>query len=177
MASLYDEIWKPITVFGDEYAKLYEVSNFGRVRSWAKLGNAKVPPSEPRILKPHKGKHYYSVIMCAENGKRNRQYVHRLVALTFLPNNANLPQVNHKDGNKLNNNVNNLEWCTHKENHLHALHNGLIKVQTIRNIYTGETYLGINDAIKRTGLKKHIIYEHMLGTKGYKGGEIIYESI
>ena len=58
---------------------------------------------------------------------RKNRNVHRLIAETFIPNPDNLPCVNHKDGNKLNNAVDNLEWCTHSENTLHAFRTGLQK--------------------------------------------------
>ena len=70
----------------------------------------------------HKG---YEQIYLVVDGKKRTTFVHRLVAIAFLPNPLNLKQVNHKDGNKLNNNVNNLEWCTDAQNHEHAFKNNL----------------------------------------------------
>lgn len=58
---------------------------------------------------------------------RKHRNIHRVIAETFIPNPSNLPCVNHKDGNKLNNSVDNLEWCTHSENTLHSFQNGLQK--------------------------------------------------
>jgi hypothetical protein len=60
-------------------------------------------------------------------GKRQNVPIHRLIAETFIKNTNNYPCVNHKDGNKLNNLVDNLEWCTHSQNHIHAIENGLRK--------------------------------------------------
>lgn len=72
------------------------------------------------------GNGYKQVFISIQNRKYMR-YVHRLVAECFLPNPENLPEVNHKDGNKSNNNASNLEWCTRSQNILHALHAGLVK--------------------------------------------------
>ena len=80
-----------------------------------------------RCLKPCIDKKGYCIVDIYENGARKHKRVHRLVAETFVPNPLNLKQVNHKDGDKKNNNVDNLEWCDDKYNMNHALHNGLIK--------------------------------------------------
>lgn len=69
----------------------------------------------------------YREVLLSENGKTIQCRVHRLIAETFIPNPTNLPCVNHKDGNKLNNSVDNLEWCTHSENTRHAYEVGLEK--------------------------------------------------
>ena len=98
------EFWKPVV----GYEGLYEVSNFGRVKS-IKFG-------KERILKPGTNGRGYSKVVLCKNGKKKRYLVHRLVAEAFLPNPNNLPQVNHRDENKLNNNAENLEWCSAKYN-------------------------------------------------------------
>ena len=96
-----EEIWKDIE--GSE--ELYQVSNMGRVKSLRKN----------IILKNQRARGYERVILCIKNSPKNYS-VHRLVATAFVPNPDNLPQVNHKDENKLNNCVDNLEWCTPKYN-------------------------------------------------------------
>lgn len=68
---------------------------------------------------------YKQCNLYSENGIKVYKRIHRLVAETYIPNAKNLPQVNHKDGNKLNNNVNNLEWTTNSENTIHGYRNNL----------------------------------------------------
>lgn len=107
------EVWKDVEGFED-----YEVSNTDKIKSWK--GN-----KNPIILKGGiKGHGYRSVNLC-KNGKKYQRYVHILVAQAFIPNPLNLPEVNHKDGNKLNNNDWNLEWCTTSDNGKHAYKIGL----------------------------------------------------
>lgn len=98
------EIWKPIL----NYEGLYEVSNWGRIKSF-KFG-------KERILKPGTNKYGYLIVILCKNGKVKHFYVHRLVAEAFIPNPHNYPCMNHKDECKTNNNVNNLEWCTYTYN-------------------------------------------------------------
>lgn len=69
---------------------------------------------------------------------RKNKNVHRIIAETFIPNESGLPCVNHKDGNKLNNSVDNLEWCNHSENTLHSFRNGLQKKVGESLVYTEE---------------------------------------
>lgn len=93
-----------------EYGENYEVSNFGNIRN-VKLG---------KMLKGYDNDGYVMVRF------KNKSYlVHRLVALAFIPNLENKPEVNHKDGNKKSNIIGNLEWSTPKENTNHAWNNNL----------------------------------------------------
>ena len=104
------EIWKDVP----EYEGLYQVSNFGRVKSFRESAKFKKP--KELILKSSLINSGYAVVtLYKENSKRKFQ-IHRLVASVFLPNPLNLPCVNHKDENKLNNCVDNLEWCTYQYN-------------------------------------------------------------
>ena len=108
------EIWKDIK----GYEGLYQISNKGRVKS---LGNNKT--KKEKILSPGKHKGYFYVSLY-KNRKEKKYSIHRLVAQAFLPNPDNLPVVNHKDENKLNNNVENLEWCTQEYNVNYSSSNG-----------------------------------------------------
>ncbi len=98
------EIWKDIDGFDGRY----------QVSSWGNIRNVR------GIMKPYRNKKGYLKIDLCKDGERYKKRVNRLVAEAFIPNPYNLPQVNHKDGNKENNSVSNLEWCTNKENHEHA---------------------------------------------------------
>ena len=109
------EIWLPI----EGYENLYEVSNLGRVRSLKRTVTNKngVTQKVPgKILKPGTQQNGYLTVALCKNGISRSFYLHRIVSTAFLPNPDNLPCVNHLDENKQNNSVENLEWCTQKEN-------------------------------------------------------------
>ena len=111
-----EEIWKDIK----GYEGKYKVSNFGNVKSLLK--------KKERILKKvNHPEGYYKVILY-NNGKPQNKCIHRLVAESFINNPENKSDVNHKDGNKHNNNVLNLEWNTRSENMKHAWNTGIISI-------------------------------------------------
>lgn len=104
------EKWRKIKGFSDKY----EVSNFGRIKSYYKHNG-----TSERILKPRVVKDGYYMVALYKNKKPINTSVHQIVASAFLPNPFKLHEVNHKDGVKTNNHVDNLEWCTHHQNVLH----------------------------------------------------------
>ena len=117
------------------------VSNTGRVLSYKSGKCHELTPSD-------NGRGYLTVSL----GIRNPKYIHRLVAETFLPNENKYPEVNHIDGNKKNNNVSNLEWCTIEYNKRHACKNGLnISQKPIRIVETGEVFISQNECARRIG--------------------------
>lgn len=112
-----NEVWKSIR----GYKRLYEVSNFGRIKSLER----KIHPEEA-ILKLFYNPNGYVYIILHKNGKGKNCRVHRLVAKTFIKNPYRKPEVNHIDTDKTNNKANNLEWLTKKEHLQHTLSHGLI---------------------------------------------------
>ena len=121
------EVWRPIP----GYEGLYEVSNIGRVKSLERTITMKTGQRQhwpERIKKHHLNNIGYYSVMLSHKGKQKLHQVHRLVAMAFLGVEPNL-QVNHKDCNKLNNNLLNLEWVTLADNIRHAFANGLISRQ------------------------------------------------
>lgn len=113
-----EEIWKEIT----NYEGLYEVSNLGRIKSLKRITNGEkygVHKLNEKILKNGKCGNY-NIVVLRKNGKSKTLYVHRLVAKAFINNPNNYKEVNHKDGNTTNNNVENLEWCNRSYNIKHS---------------------------------------------------------
>ena len=101
------EEWRDI----QGYEGLYMVSNLGRVKSLNYHRTGK-----ERIMKPSDNGHGYLFVVLCKDGKDKNCRINRLVAQAFLPNPDNLPEVNHKDENKYNNCVENLEWCDRSYN-------------------------------------------------------------
>ena len=122
-------MWKSIT----DFEELYEINDIGAVRNKTNMSLLSSAVCNSGYLKVHLYK----------NNKCFNKYVHRLVAETFIPNLNNYPCVNHKDGNKLNNNVNNLEWCSYSKNNYHAYKHGL---KTINE--------NTKEAMKQNGIKR-----------------------
>lgn len=114
ISNIPSEVWVPAPGFEEAY----EVSNMGRVRSRTRRVWTYIKPG--RILKPQAKENGY-LNVCLSNGskKQKHAYIHRLVAMAFLPNLDNLAEVNHKNFNKQDNRVDNLEWCSSKENKAH----------------------------------------------------------
>lgn len=118
------EIWKDIK----EYYGLYQVSNMGNVKSLNYHQTGK-----ERILKPMVNKYGYLRVRLYKNGKCKMLTVHRLVLMTFAPiNNMNKLEVNHKDENKKNNNLDNLEWCDRKYNSNYGTRNQKISKPVVQ---------------------------------------------
>lgn len=117
------EIWKDIS----GYENVYLASNLGRIKSLPK----KTRKGE-RVLSPIKGVNYFTVDLVKDK-KVKKYLVHRLIAETFIGNLENKPQVNHINGIKTDNRIENLEWVTRSENQLHSIRAGLRTTNGIKN--------------------------------------------
>ena len=164
---MVDEIWKDIP----EYEGLYQISNLGDIR--------KIWKTKKTICKPSFDNKNYKQIVLTKNKKRKSYKVHRLVALTFLSNPNNYEEVNHKDENKQNNFVDNLEWCTSKYNcnygtrnyrcTKHRLHR--IQQYDKKNNLIGE-YSSLKEAEKITNIKYQQISSCCRNLRKTAGGYI-----
>lgn len=166
------EQWSPIP---DSH---YSVSSEGRIRN----------DETNRIKKPHINTSGYCQTELYKDGTARRERVHRLVGQAFIPNPDNLPQINHKDGNKLNNNVENLEWVDNSQNMLHAYENGLHprvsshgmlghsnpnggrKGKPIFCVETGVTYKNMAEAERQTGIPDSCICDCLKGMTAHAHG-------
>ena len=143
------EEWRPVV----GYEGLYEVSNTGQIRSfdrYVKYSNGRIHLHKGKVLSPIKDKDGYLQVNLCYNGKIHQIKVHRIVAQAFIPNPNNLPQVNHKDEDKTNNSVDNLEWCTVKYNNNYGSRKDKAIDTAIKNGY----WTGL-----RSGLSKKEYYQ------------------
>lgn len=143
-----EEVWKDIPGF-EGY---YQASNLGRIKSLGTI--TKYRPQE-KVLKLATTSLWYKRVHIGHAANRRTWGVHRLIAITFIPNPDNKPQVNHIDGNPSNNRVENLEWCTAKENIRHSydkLGKKAHNCRKVRCIETGVVYDSTAEAGRALGL-------------------------
>lgn len=117
---LYGEYWKPI----EGFEGVYELSSLARVKSLPKI-KGRYMQKDSHILSPKTNKDGYLCFTLKKDKVSKHIHLQRLMALNFIPNPNNLPQVNHIDGNKKNNYIENLEWVTCQQNIRHSWDNGL----------------------------------------------------
>lgn len=153
------QIWKSVV----DHEGLYEVSNRGNIRSLHK---------ETKELSIANSKRGYRVVSLYKDGNATMKNVHQLVAQAFIPNPDNKPCINHKDFNRLNNYVENLEWCTYAENNLHSIEEGK-KGRTVIQFTKDGEFVQQFDSIKRaeshTGIASQNIGKVCKGEREFAG--------
>ena len=155
------EVFKPI----EGYEDLYEVSDEGNVRN----------KTTGRILKPSRTNRGYLCVYLCKDGIREFKSIHRLVAQAFLPNPDNYPQVNHIDENKLNNSVDNLEWCTSQYNIDYSQSKPVAQFSLDGRLLN--TYKSACEAARQTGINRQSISECCLGKRYKTTGGFIWKYV
>jgi hypothetical protein len=107
----------------------------------------------------------YLTVRLSQNGKVYTRYIHRLLATAFIKNTQKKPFINHKSGNKLDNSLSNLEWCSHSENISHAYKTGLINLKTksVIDTYSGRIYNNVKEAAEDCGLNYGTLRNYLNG--------------
>lgn len=164
--------WKDI----EGYEGIYQVSNTGLVRSKDRFINTidgKSYWKAGKLLKPKNHKYGYHEVLLCKNGIKEHHYVHRLLASAFIPNPDKKPQVNHLNGLKYDNRIENLEWVTQSENALHACRAGLYfdiaaqkhRGRRVLDTSTREQYSSIDKAAKAAGLSPSTMRRMLVGQR------------
>lgn len=163
---LQDEEWLPVV----DYEGLYKVSNFGRVKRLSSSTSCK-----EKILQPQIQRDGYLRVDLSKKGQKKRFPIHRLVAIAFIPNPEKKEQVNHENGDKLDNSLENLNWMTRKENISHAYKTGLVKKNNnpviATHLETGEKrqFKSQTEASRELGIYMKIISNALNGRTPHVG--------
>lgn len=170
------EVWKPII----NYEGQYEISSFGRVKSLPRTnGTFRLSKEKMLHIKLNRG---YSYVTLCKNNKLRTFTVHRLVAVAFIPNQDNKAEINHKNGIKTDNRIENLEWATSSENKIHRIEvlkiynkkgkedkRSKIILQTKNNEIIG-MYYGFREAQNKTGIDNASIWRCCNNKQNTAGG-------
>ena len=155
------EVWKDVV----GYEGLYQVSNYGNIKN-----------SKNIIMKQQTTKDGYFSVALSKNNKQKRYQAHRIVAIAFIDNKCQYPEINHKDENKKNNYVSNLEWCTKEYNRYYGTgqaRNNTKKLKPVNQIKDGHIvkwYDSAKSAEIKTGINKQHIGDCCRGKRKTAGG-------
>lgn len=154
------------------YENIYQVSNLGRIKSLAREGNNRT--KKDRIMRQYVGKTGYRQVRLCKNNKTKLYKVHILIARAFIDNPCNYPIINHKDGDKLNNEISNLEWCSCSHNIKHSYEKGLRKtkqvVQKSKDNLFVKRWFNISEASKTTNIPHSSIWKCCNNQRNTAGG-------
>lgn len=182
------EIWKDVV----GYEGIYKVSSLGRIKRVGKYRNQTAEWESERVLKPAQKPNGYKFCQLSKNNETKAKHIHRLVAEAFIPNPDNKPTVNHKNGNKEDNRVENLEWATYTENNLHSMYiihgykkgdrkNGSGSKRVIQIDMNGEViaeFPSYREAQRQTGIKGIDVVcrgEKQKGRRQYTAGGYLWK--
>lgn len=181
-AVLMREEWKDIK----GYEGIYQISNKGEVRSLDRIVHGRNDYFQKGVILKQANNGNYNFVSIQVNGKQKKLYIHRAVAEHFIPNPLGLKEVNHKDENKQNNSVENLEWCTSKYNANYGTRNQRISEisknnhakQYVMYEYDGECHK-LKDWARIYGMKYSLFYSRWRsgkrGSELFKGFERVKE--
>jgi len=163
-----NEIWEPVK----GYEGCYEVSNTGKIMGIERMVVTKsgLRIIKSRLLKPRLNNYGYMEVRLTKNGKTTTTFIHIIIARSFIPNPLNKLEINHVNGIKTDNRIENLEWCTHLENMQHASLTGLLKrtyKQVVDNC-TGRTYISSYEAALDLNLDYATLKNYLNGNRTNK---------
>ena len=165
-----EEIWKDIP----GYEGLYQVSSLGRIKSVERMVYIQMPDGRHSYWRHKKekikttpvfGSAGYCQLMLYKGNVGKMFQVHRIVCLAFIPNPNNLPTVNHKNGIRTDNRLDNLEWCSYRDNELHS-YRQLGRRTAGKHVMceeTGIVYNSVEEAARKTGESIHSLRDHLRG--------------
>lgn len=167
------EFWRNIP----RYANLYQASTHGRIRRHPRMveNNGTLCIRKGGIVSQSRTSKGYCRVKLYYEGKGREELVHRLVAETFIPNKKKLPCINHKDENKTNNHVENLEWCTYKYNNLYGTRIQKSVSKQSKPVIKDDgcsttTYPSMQEAARQTGVSAGHICQVCNGKRNKAGG-------